>query len=946
MAFLRARNKPKPLEQHYRPTILTRLSVAPRAAGLSPEATSWRAWSRGLALSTALALIAGLFIRSHSDTAGLILAAGVGLLAFAWSFMLSRLARRTSPLPHIAIFRWTNSIILLGLVTAMLCVTGATLSSLSWLYVPLIVAEALQDRRRGLVVSWLAWGLFCTLLILQIIPGIPETVTGSSANTHPSGVPWFFHAGGVALWYLALAVGSLLFYRWTRQHERALQQQAEHLKQKEEEAVAAQQAARTDQQKFREELGQLESHKRQFETTRQKWEQERQQADLQRAQATQQLKDQEVAMAEQMRQSQQRAERIQQLQRQLDEEQRAWEEQRARAAKALDERDAALAARTQEIEAAHQTFEAQRAQTTKSLMELEATLLERLKRIGEEMAQVEATRQTLEQAQQAFAAERERAMADQSRVTQQLRQKTEEHAAREQQVQRDEEALRHTQEALAKDRERLAQELAARETQLTNRLHEVEATTQRLEAERTQLEQDRRGYEAGQRTRESTEHGKERVHTQELQKLRRMLENAQQELAERKAQYATELTQWEETARTTKEALAARERELEAQRRELAQKAKEAAHAKDAESTKPLETKVTKRAHELDEREERLTRLQKELDVQRRAFEQQAHQKVQLTAKQEQELSTRLEQVEKLREQTELERREFARQREQLEQTHRQVREQQQQLESSWRQVHEARRALADASLEQVPDHASNETLGMLANEFDTPLASLHALLTTVLEGDHGEMSPGMAEALRTIMKTNTRLRRVVSDALDVLRIEQGQFAVTTQPTPLGELIRHAEEGIQDELKRKELTLTRQDNGNLMVKVEPAQAQRIFAALLCNAVQYTERGGITIACAAQGNQAAITITDTGVGMRNEQLAQLFTKPNLGNLLRGKGLSVYLSRLLAKSMEGDVALVSTELGTGTSFTVLLPMAGAPKPPQPADTPSADAVAANP
>lgn len=944
------RRKPTSLDQRYRPMTLNRLSVSPNATALSPDAARWRAWSRGIALSTALVVIAGFFIRSRSDTMGLALVAGLGFLALLWAFFLSRLARRTTPLPHPAFCRWMNSLVLLGLITGLLGVTGATLSPLFWLYVPLVVGETLQDRRRGLVVGWLAWGLFCALLLLQLVPGLPESLTGPSAKTHPAGVPWFVHALGVALWYLALAVGGSLLYRWTSRHEGTLQQQQASLKLREEDALAAQQAARSEQQRLREGLMQLDANKRQFDADRQKWEQERQQGELKRAQAAQHLKDQDAAIAEQARQSQERAERIQQLQRQLDEEQHAWEEQRARAAKAFEEREAALAERTREIEEARQHFEAQRAQTTKSLMELETTLLERLKRVGEEMGQVETTRQSLEQTQQAFAAERERVTAEETQATQALQRKTEELSAREQQLRHEEETRRQAQETLAKERERLTQELTARETQLTNRLREVEAMTQRLEAERAQLEQDRQSDEMAQRTRESAEQGKERIQTQELQKLRRMLETAQQELAERKTQYATELTQWQETVRATQEALAARERDMETQRRELeeqrhelTQKAKETARTKDVESAKQLEAKAAKRARELDEREERLMKLQKELETQRRTFEQQEHQKVQLTARQEQELSSRLEQVEKLREQLEAERREVARQREQLEQTQRQARDEQQQLETARRQVHEARRTLADASLEQVPDRTSTETLGVLANEFNTPLASLHALLTTLLEGDHGEVPAGMVEALKTIMQTNERLRRLVGDALDALRIEQGQFTISANPTSLSQLLHQAEEEIQAEVKRKDLTLTHQGTDTLTVAVEPAQAHRIFSALLHNAVQYTERGGMTVTCSAQKNQAAITIADTGVGIRNEQLTQLFSKPKLGNLLRGKGLSLYLARLLAKAMGGDVALVSTELGTGTSFTVLLPIATETKASEPTETPSPSAMA---
>ena len=226
----------------------------------------------------------------------------------------------------------------------------------------------------------------------------------------------------------------------------------------------------------------------------------------------------------------------------------------------------------------------------------------------------------------------------------------------------------------------------------------------------------------------------------------------------------------------------------------------------------------------------------------------------------------------------------------------------------------------------RAPDRFSAETLTLLSNEFSVPLASLNALITTLLDGDHGLLAPGVLRALKDVIKTHERLRRVVTDVLDGARLEQGEFPLAIQPVMLHEALTPSEQEIQEELTRKGLTLSREGNDSLMVSADSAQLRRIFGAILRNAVQYTERGGVTITCSLQEERVIVTIADTGVGIQTSGLGQLFAKPKLGTLLRGRGLSLYVSRMLAKAMGGDVTLVSTELETGSTFAVVFPQAG--------------------
>jgi signal transduction histidine kinase len=165
----------------------------------------------------------------------------------------------------------------------------------------------------------------------------------------------------------------------------------------------------------------------------------------------------------------------------------------------------------------------------------------------------------------------------------------------------------------------------------------------------------------------------------------------------------------------------------------------------------------------------------------------------------------------------------------------------------------------------------------------------------------------------------------VVADALDIVRLEHKQLPVDIQPVDVREVLGRVERAVRSELDRKQLSLSHDEmDDHLLAAADAALLERILTVLLRNAVQYTEKGGLTIGCTAKGQRAVLTVADTGVGILQDRLVQIFARPKLGSLLHGKGISLYVARSLAKAMHGDVTLVSTGLQEGSTFAVVLPM----------------------
>ena len=330
------------------------------------------------------------------------------------------------------------------------------------------------------------------------------------------------------------------------------------------------------------------------------------------------------------------------------------------------------------------------------------------------------------------------------------------------------------------------------------------------------------------------------------------------------------------------------------------------------------------RAQQLQSREQKLELLKEQIEAKRHELDQKQKQASIEREQREREFSFRLEELHALQRQNEEGRAELKCEREQLEENRKQLASERQQLEAGARQLNEARRLLADASMVQVPEQFSAETLTLLANEFNAPLAGFETVLDGLLGGDHGKLPNAVSESLKEIRKANKHLCQVVADVLDIARTEHGQLALSVCSVSLKDALEQSEADIQEGLNRKGLSLSREGyDASLTIAADPAALHRILDVLLRNAVQYTVHGGITIKCSTQADRVAVLIEDTGVGIDPANLRKLFAKPQLGSLLHGKGISLYLARCLAKSMGADVTLVSSELEKGSTFAITLP-----------------------
>ncbi len=222
------------------------------------------------------------------------------------------------------------------------------------------------------------------------------------------------------------------------------------------------------------------------------------------------------------------------------------------------------------------------------------------------------------------------------------------------------------------------------------------------------------------------------------------------------------------------------------------------------------------------------------------------------------------------------------------------------------------------------------EVIGNVAHELRTPIATLEGYLEGLLDGVI-EPTPRTWAMLHT---EAGRLRRLVDDLQEVSRAEARQIPLSMQPVAPQRLVQNALEPLEGQFAEKGLALQIQLPENLPpVMADPARAVQILTNLLVNALRYTPTPGkVELAVSRKEDTVAFRVTDTGVGLTQEQLAHIFERfyrvdKSRSRAFGGSGIGLTIAQSLAQAMGGGIRVESAGLGRGSSFTLTLPRAHA-------------------
>jgi len=190
--------------------------------------------------------------------------------------------------------------------------------------------------------------------------------------------------------------------------------------------------------------------------------------------------------------------------------------------------------------------------------------------------------------------------------------------------------------------------------------------------------------------------------------------------------------------------------------------------------------------------------------------------------------------------------------------------------------------------------------------------------------------------AFDKIRTSGKRLLGVINDILDFSKIEAGKLNVERTTVALNEVIQEAVEVVQERADAKHLDLRVERAPDLPKTClgDPLRMGQVLLNLLSNAVKFTEKGSVTLAVSCVDSTLIFRVTDTGIGMNDEQIRQLFApfQQGDGSISRrfgGTGLGLTIAKRVAELMEGDIR-VESQSGKGSTFEFRLPYVQADAP----------------
>lgn len=224
-------------------------------------------------------------------------------------------------------------------------------------------------------------------------------------------------------------------------------------------------------------------------------------------------------------------------------------------------------------------------------------------------------------------------------------------------------------------------------------------------------------------------------------------------------------------------------------------------------------------------------------------------------------------------------------------------------------------------------DKAKTEFVSLASHQLRTPAATIKWYADMMLAGDVGPLEAKQADYLGIIKKVNDNMIEIVETLLNVSRVEIGSISIDLKNTDVPKMIDDILLELSASIEMKGLDIVRDYDGNLEnIETDPKLLRIVIQNLLSNAIKYTPKmGSVKITLKESFKEKSVTISDSGMGIPEEDKEKIFTKLFRASNVRqlsesqGTGLGLYLVKSIVEAMGGSIEFAS-DLNKGSTFIV--------------------------
>ena len=228
-------------------------------------------------------------------------------------------------------------------------------------------------------------------------------------------------------------------------------------------------------------------------------------------------------------------------------------------------------------------------------------------------------------------------------------------------------------------------------------------------------------------------------------------------------------------------------------------------------------------------------------------------------------------------------------------------------------------------------DRLKDDFLNTTTHELKTPLIPIKSQAQLLLAGDYGKLNKEQKEALEMIFRNEVQLEKLVTDVLDIARVQSKKLKLTLKNAAFVKIVTTAVKDIKGLAKKRDIVLILKPAPDMPeIFVDEKRIFQVLRNLLDNAVKFIpDKGEVMVEVQKKENEVAVIIKDTGIGMDEKTLKKLFTpffqaETGIRRKHGGTGLGLSICKGIIEAHGGKIWAESAGKGKGSTFTFTLPI----------------------
>lgn len=236
----------------------------------------------------------------------------------------------------------------------------------------------------------------------------------------------------------------------------------------------------------------------------------------------------------------------------------------------------------------------------------------------------------------------------------------------------------------------------------------------------------------------------------------------------------------------------------------------------------------------------------------------------------------------------------------------------------------------SNAQLQRL-DEAKDEFISMASHQLRTPLTSIKGYLSMLIEGDMGSLTKEQKQVLEEAFMSSERMVRLISDFLNVSRLQTGKFVIDKRPVDLAQLVQHEVNSLVSNAAAREQKFVYKAPKNIpTLEIDEGKIQQVVMNFADNAIYYSKDGGVITVTLKKTLDGFVEfrVKDSGIGVPEKEQANLFNKFFRATNARrarpdGTGVGLFLAKKVVTDHGGSIIFESVE-GKGSTFGFKLPL----------------------